>query len=606
MTLLPLHRWRRCALIGVVVLLFLLISGSLDPTGGVLSTYSTTEGASQPSRLIPSLFSGLMQTHNDVSPDVVNITDETDALNHLSVRKPAASLLRGKGAHSVKTTNVETCSDTIYAFDQQHQTVLDAHAAYLKGFTPPDAPPDVWSGRAPWCGVHALYNATGEVYRMPHITAEAAVGAPQRLVLERCSSGRVVPSELARYLRGAGEPASTCTDLYVAARLVGPSIVGAQVHREEGTCNIVVEYTLHDAGAYQLEVQVVWLNGLGPERSPPSHPLILRKVHSKFGKKPHQKYVFNEACEAQTHIHGSPLAITVVSATSPRPQSTLLPICRFGPDHLHGYGRWLRHRNDDLCNATTPYCSGNPSLLNDAKPFNEDYVWAPYRCRLHYYAYNDGPKGPCATRPGTMLLMGDSTTREYAQSLKLFNLRGTSLKVEYANWKLDWQYFSRPMAEKSVARLGQELRGTRPVILVANLGPLHLIGGLCSDDWRYYVDQWVKLFQPNGPLDFLEKKIFLGPAAIHYATNDMTAQRMLNWMAYAYQQLSPLGFEYVAAWNMTEARPEASWDGVHYSAERGKAQMKKLQRRRKVFKWNGGVSVMLTNLLLNMVCAPNY
>jgi hypothetical protein len=203
-----------------------------------------------------------------------------------------------------------------------------------------------------------------------------------------------------------------------------------------------------------------------------------------------------------------------------------------------------------------------------------------------------------------MLLMGDSTTREYAQSLRLLDLSRTGLTVSYANWKLEWQFFSRRMAEESLQRLGQELRKSRPTVLVANLGPLHLIGGLKTSEWKYYVDQWVAMLKSNA-LEFLERKIFLGPAAIHYATNDMTAPRMRLWMEYALQQLEPLGFELLDGWTVTQSRPESTWDGVHYSAERGKAQMKHIRRRRPVFKWNGGVSIMLATILISMLCEGN-
>ena len=203
-----------------------------------------------------------------------------------------------------------------------------------------------------------------------------------------------------------------------------------------------------------------------------------------------------------------------------------------------------------------------------------------------------------------MLLMGDSTTREYAQSLRLFDLSRTGLAVSYANWKLEWQFFSRRMAEESLQRLGQELKKTRPVVLVANLGPLHLIGGLKTSEWKFYVDQWAQMLKSNG-LEFVERKIFLGPAAIHYATNDMTAPRMLLWMKYAQEQLEPLGFELLDGWSVTQSRPESTWDGVHYAAERGKAQMKHIRRKRPVFKWNGGVSIMLATILLNMLCRNN-
>lgn len=538
------------------------------------------------SSVLPSVREGLTTTQNELADEVVELSANADALSHLS-KKAGAPVSK------------QSCDVAMAAFRSAHDEVMRRHSEYLLKETPPDR----WVNPAPVCGIYALYNHTGEFYLASAAPAGPIVaGQPFSMLLQNCQRKLQLeePSGKRSHLRGSQEPFSACTDLYVAARLIGPTIVAAQVTRSgEAECDIVVSFVVHDPGEYHLDVQVVWLDGLGPERSPPQHPTVLRKIHSKFGRKPHQKYVLNDVCEAQTHVVGSPFPVVVAPLVADARHVQPLPVCTF--QHHHGYGRWVQHDNDIPCNASTPFCSGDPSLLNDAKPFNDDVLWAPFDCRLHYYKYQTGPSGPCTKRRGTMLLMGDSTTREYAQSLRMFDLRATNLAVDYANWKLDWQYFSRHMAEKSVARLGKELEGSKPVVLVANLGPLHLIGGLKTDDWEFYVQQWEKLFR-GGSLSFIEKKIFLGPAAIHYATNDMTAQRMLNWMRYAYEKLSPLGFEYVAAWNMTEARAEASWDGVHYSAERGKAQMKHLRRRRKVFKWNGGVSVMLTNLLLNMLC----
>lgn len=574
----------------VTVLLFVIAAPAA--TNAAVDNYHSSKGTlNQGNDELPSVRKGLMNTANDVSTESVVLSSEADALTHIE-KKP-----------SVNIVSSSVCSAAVWnTFTERHRAVLRNNSDYLErrreaSGDDSSVAADKWSGPSPVCGIHMLYNITGEMFTIQHFQTTFEQRTEQRIRLENCAKANGEATQ-AKYTRGDGEPQGHCTDLYIASRLVGPSIVAGRIYRQEN-CGFEIAFVVEDPGRYQLEIQVVWLDGLGPEKKVPSHPIILRKIHSKFGKKPHQKYVFNEACERQTHIVGSPFDVTVTASSLGSSAAKELPICTF--EHRHGHGRWIHHHNDVPCNSTTLYCSGDPSLLNDAKPFNEDFLWAPLECRFHFYGYRQGPSRPCANRKGPMLLMGDSTTREYAQNLKLFDLSKSNLQPSYANWKLDWQYFSRPMAEKSVARLGHELQGSRPVVLAANLGPLHLIGGLKTSEWEFYVDQWEKLFRTQD-LRFIEKKVFIGPAAVHYATNDMTAQRMMNWMSYAQKKLEPLGFQYVAAWNMTEGRPESSWDGVHYAAEKGKAQMKKIRRKRRVFKWNGGVSVMLTNALINFLC----
>lgn len=475
---------------------------------------------------------------------------------------------------------------------------------------------DEWTGPHPLCGIDRLYRETGELLVL---AATQAPVVPNPPAVTAAAGGGDTPFQVMFSVFSCLNPTTkktaptVCSDVYLVGRYVGPSIVAAVVHRDPETCTFYGVADLYEPGEYHLEVQVSWLHGNSTEemagKEKPKKPIVLRKIHSKFGKKPHQKYVFNAECERQSHVVGSPMPFHAdfVARSQPQLPPQYKPLCtRSSPIAL---GRWVFHENEKhTCDAALPHlCQGDPSMLNDAKPFNENYLWAPATCRLRYWRYRAGPPSSCVSRPGLMMLLGDSTTREYAQNLKLFDLSRTGLRPTYANWKLGWSYFNRQMAQTSLARLGDELLQSRPVVLVANLGPLHLIGGLSTDNWYYYVDQWELLFQTQlspAKAPFLEKKIFLGPAAIHYATNQMTAQRMLLWMSYARNKLEPLGFHVLEAWNMTVARPEGSWDGVHYAAERGKAQMRHVKRKKRLFKWNGGVSVMLTTVLLNLLCEP--
>jgi hypothetical protein len=64
---------------------------------------------------------------------------------------------------------------------------------------------------------------------------------------------------------------------------------------------------------------------------------------------------------------------------------------------------------------------------------------------------------------------------------------------------------------------------------------------------------------------------------------------------FSWSLLQPAGFEYVDMFAPTAARPEASWDGLHYSIHTAGHYL------RNVSKWQGGVSMMLTQILLTEV-----
>ena len=82
----------------------------------------------------------------------------------------------------------------------------------------------------------------------------------------------------------------------------------------------------------------------------------------------------------------------------------------------------------------------------------------------------------------------------------------------------------------------------------------------------------------------------------------MGAQRAQKWDEAACALLEPLGFERLDAFGVTASREEASWDGLHLAAERGKKQTVVRFQNIPVRKWNGGVSSMLFAILLSMLC----
>lgn len=615
---------RRSALIAAALVVALLVSvGFLHPAvsehvfgftaGAIPLTVPASLPANERKERMPSLLNVVDAANGEVADGPPSVATETeDVIGQ-----------RNAGGAASPTANLfaAPCVQVLARFADAHRAVVEAYHGNRSKIVAGSAaaPTDVWTGLAPVCGIHKLFNLTGVVFAVTATATESTFGVNRanRLLIVPC----VPPNSPTQPPLGA--PQDKCHDVYFAVRLrSATAIVDAVVSPVSTTeggiggippCSYSVSFFPYDAGDYFVEVRVVWLDGLGPEKSHKVfHPVTLLKTHSKFGKKPHQSYVFNAECERQSHLTLTPLALTVASqprndllgtvAASASPTPTRL--CRRGDGEAPG--RWVKNDNAKPCGSDSAICEGSPSLLNDVKPFNEDWIWVPERCHYRFWRHGSGPESPCTSRPGTLLMMGDSTTREYAQNVALFNLKASGLTLSYANWRIEHKWYTQKMARDALVRLGDELKAQRPVVLVVNLGPLHLIAGVTTTDWEFYVDQWAALFARENTTfaTFMERRFFLGLAAVHYATSDMSAQRLVRWTQYARARLVPLGFEFLDAWRVTAARPEATWDGVHYAAERGKAQMRHVRRGRQVptFKWNGGVSVMLTTMLLNLLC----
>ena len=284
---------------------------------------------------------------------------------------------------------------------QLRQQFLSKHARVVAAAKPGQ---DAWSGPAPVCGVYKLYEQTGVLFTITD-------APPHPVPTMQRTSFRIRP---------CGDK-KTCPSVYFAVRFVSArAVVSGLVTFDATDCVYDVSFTLFDPGEYLAEVRVVWLHPSGPEQVPHAHPVTLRKTHSKYGKKPHQKYVFNAACENMTHVAGSPFAITSVGKDI---LSIPTPLC-VGTGKA--VGRWVRWVHGTPCRS--PICAGDSSFLNDAKPFNKDLVWVPIECHYHVWPAKGGPAAACVKRRGLLMMMGDSTTREYAQNVRMFGLFEASLR----------------------------------------------------------------------------------------------------------------------------------------------------------------------------------
>jgi hypothetical protein len=197
--------------------------------------------------------------------------------------------------------------------------------------------------------------------------------------------------------------------------------------------------------------------------------------------------------------------------------------------------------------------------------------------------------------------VGDSVIREYYQNCLLFKLQDAGLTCNFENIVLKGQYYTESYATSVASVIAQNVKKANPVVFATNLGMMHVIGHATTRQWRYFVEEfashWKKGSQPN-----IVRKVWLGPPTIHYASQGMGAQRARKWDEVAWEVLSPLGFERLDAFTVTASREEASWDGLHLAAERGKTQSKVVHPNTPLRRWNGGVSSMLFAILLARVC----
>jgi hypothetical protein len=156
----------------------------------------------------------------------------------------------------------------------------------------------------------------------------------------------------------------------------------------------------------------------------------------------------------------------------------------------------------------------------------------------------------------------------------------------------------------------EQIKLNKPGALATNLGIHHMIGKSTTDQWIEFIDTFVAAWKRErlqilhiGTDEWLlEKAVWLGSPTIHYARHGMGFQRGKLWDQLAWERLEPLGFRRLYAIAPTLSRTEASWDGLHYAAQKGKVQSPWRNRNASVLPWNGGVSNMLFVMLLNLLC----
>eukprot|EP01061_Rhynchopus_euleeides_P045692 TRINITY_DN833_c0_g1_i12.p1 TRINITY_DN833_c0_g1~~TRINITY_DN833_c0_g1_i12.p1 ORF type:complete len:587 (+),score=167.17 TRINITY_DN833_c0_g1_i12:343-2103(+) len=432
-----------------------------------------------------------------------------------------------------------------------------------------------------FCGRFLLYNRTSEMWH--------AVGAGL------AAASTLSPTTVSLY--NCAEGAAQCADLHITARLMGPTIVSAEVTRREGECAYDVTYVAYEPGEYTLHIKVVHLNASSFN---PKAPLSLGLDRSRVRQDGRKLFARHNTCASQRHIHGSPFRVAVTGPPAHPTTERATPLCTRG-DYMRG--RWVPFPNADFCKTPQPYCAGNPWWLSDAYGYNTEWLWAPVGCHYHVYSPPVGPDKPCFDRKGTVGIVGDSIAREFVQNCRLFKGLPDKAGFHCEHWHMivNGEYFSESYARDVAGVVGRKVESDNPVAIIVNLGMMHMIG-MCNDtQWDYFIRAFAQELQKHPPKHPV-RKIWLGAPQVHYATRGMTVFRARRWDDIALRHLRPLGFELFDSAAVTHPKEEGSWDGLHNAAEKGHKQSKVRNKRVPEFKWNGGVSHMLFNNLVNMLC----
>ncbi|KAJ9466716.1 putative GPI-anchored surface protein [Diplonema papillatum] len=445
-----------------------------------------------------------------------------------------------------------------------------------------------WADNDAFCGRFLLWNLTRNDmwHAVGRGLGNANTNTPTTISLHNC----VVAWDSLK---------SHCTDLHVTARLVGPTYVWADVVKRTDECAYDITYTVYEPGQYELFIKFVHLNGSSVDAAAPVSLGADRSRVRLNGKKLFAKH---KTCGSQKNLQGSPFTVIVTGAPRLNTTSYGTPRCAHGN---YTRGHWIRFPSNDYCQKPQPYCEGTPWWLSDAYAYNQEWLWAPKDCHYVLYSPTRGPGNRCFARQGSVGIIGDSIAREYAQNCKLFHMWDEAgLRCEHWHMIIKGEAFSKQYANSVVKVVVDKVHTDKPVAIAANLGMMHMIG-VCNDSaWEYFMSTFANELARR-PTSFPVRKIWLGAPQVHYATRGMSQHRTERWDAISMKHLKPLGFELLYATAVTRSREEGSWDGLHNAAEKGKKQSKVKNKRVKEWGWNGGISHMLWNVLLNMLCAAN-
>lgn len=162
-----------------------------------------------------------------------------------------------------------------------------------------------------------------------------------------------------------------------------------------------VQYTLEDAGTYHLQMRLAWLTGSSIE-----HSYTPRYAHEFLNKSIYVDCIF----------YNQSIAVVGNERMGLHDKKEL---CKSGDQP----GRWIK-LNTTSKNKIIPCvswaCEGNSSALsqlNDLFSFNNNYIWAPWKCIYKIYTPHEFKQCAIQQNIDSIKILGDSLAREHFQNL---------------------------------------------------------------------------------------------------------------------------------------------------------------------------------------------
>jgi hypothetical protein len=377
-----------------------------------------------------------------------------------------------------------------------------------------------------------------------------------------------------------------CDEATFKARLYGPFVYDVAIENE-GNGTYRGRFKVQDPGAYVLQVFALSVEGQtrAPElyvRQPPF--LVNVEVH-------------------RADLHFSWSRLDRAHWTRP-PRRT----CS-SADDLNS-GRWA-FVPDNLC--TGGHCTGSAlteAHISDVVKLNDRLVWRPFACTVRIYSPSEFRQ--CCLRCGltNWFVFGDSVSRELYQNLVMLaaaysvsDLPKSHGYQEHALHGVRFQFSYSPTGFVNVSAdvvVGNFLsvyqvaqNKSMPGILDDNVQRLRLLSDECKRQGiahcLYYVNPVIQ-HESAYPTSRLNESDFLYTFA--------SRERMHALNARLRDASRDLGLSVVDGERVTAAQWHGTWDGIHYS----QAMNNYHPDGDDAFAWTGGVSMMITQLLVNRLC----
>lgn len=364
--------------------------------------------------------------------------------------------------------------------------------------------------------------------------------------------------------------------IFVAARIVGSTIEPCVLRRvsfSNDTMKDIYEFSFqveaHAAGVYALEVRVTNSQSL-------NH--IVHRGRICIRPKPSDQVMIVPVNNTNSKISNK----TAISLD--------LKLCTRG----NSKGRWVDR---------------NVSIVNDQYGYNDGYYWQPYNCK--YRTFTRADISTCfqfknVTRIG---FRGDSLVRELMSSLnhfmegKYFNGRhfkpAWSSSLSFDNFDAVWLRADK-QEEADLLANHPQIYVFAPRIVTA-LGALQTADDILAENLVKLNETWKICKKMNIRMIFYANPT-IQHGSLHLQERNreaITDEQVSKVVKPLMRRAQDLQIEILDGRRMTEARWYASHDGIHYSWSSFENE---LRPTTDVVQWQGGVSWMITTVLLNMIC----